>query len=68
MNLIVPGISSLMLFAIITAVRSIEIWQSCPQACMKPSFWLAKGSPVFSFTERPSISPRSRKVLPGFPP
>ena len=41
---------------------------SWPQACMTPSFWLAKGRPVSSLTGRASMSARMATHLPGLAP
>lgn len=53
---------------ILAAPRSIEVWASCPQACMRPLTVEAKGRPVSSWTGRASISALIPSTLPGRSP
>ena len=40
MSFTVPWISSRWLLKILAAPRSMAVWQSWPQACITPAFWL----------------------------
>ena len=63
-----PGRCSRMPASTVAAPSSIDVWPSCPQACMTPGFSEANGSPVSSSMGSASMSARIASVGPGRPP
>ncbi len=69
-NLIEPGKrpSSAKLLSTVAAPISIAVWQSWPQACIRPGIWLSNSVPFSSWMGSASISALRPTVGPLFCP
>ena len=55
-------------FSTAATPSSVVVWMSWPQACIRPGFVLANGSPDFSSIGSASMSARMASTGPGRPP